>query len=84
MPPDFKDYPKIEAAFDMTINVLKYSTENKFEPLYTNKNCKEKHADLLLIGDDSGKTHYLAIMDVNRLLTSFVTKRKCSHVFCLN
>jgi len=35
MPPDFKDYPKIDAAFGMTINVIKYSIEDKSETLYT-------------------------------------------------
>jgi len=86
MTSDFNDYKKVEDALDISMNVWtwKHKNPNTIEPLYINKSSKERHADGLLIENENGKKHYLARMDINRLLESFVTKNHKVHSFCLN
>jgi hypothetical protein len=82
-PVKISDIRKIERKNKINISVLGYKGKKKFYPIRISKGEYEDHMELLLLGDDNGKLHYVLIKDVNRLLYS-VSKSKSKMHYCLN
>ena len=82
-PLDVNDYEKIEHRFQMQVNLFGY--ENKVYALYISKKSYDQTLNLLLI-IDQGKSHYVFIKDLNRLMFSRTKhKTKKDHcMFCLH
>ena len=79
-PLDINDYKKIEARFQMQVNVFGY--ENKVYPLYISKKSYDQALNLLLI-TEKGKSHYVIIKDFNRLMFSRTKHKDKKHRACL-
>jgi len=60
---------KFEEMNDININVITYEGKG-FTRIYTNDKVYSKNVDLLLIYDDTGKSHYVWIKNFSRLMGS--------------
>lgn len=89
-PMKLEDIKKFEVNNNMSINV--YGIErvvrgenSNYEivgPLHYSKNKQLIHINLLLLSDNSGKTHYCWIKDMSRLLLSQINRNKSKKYFC--
>ena len=79
-PLDINDYKKIEDRFQMQVNVFGY--ENKVYPLYISKKSYNETLNLLLI-TEKGKSHYVFIKDLNRLIFSEQNIKTKNTIACL-
>ena len=61
-PVKIRDIHKIEKKNYIGISVFGYENKEKHPIYVSNKRCEEKHADLLLIGEED-KRHYVLIKD---------------------
>jgi hypothetical protein len=82
-PVKISDIEKIEKKNKINISVLGYKGKKKFYPIRTSKGEYEDRMELLLLGDGTGKLHYVLIKDVNRLLCTVSKTKKKAH-FCLH
>ena len=72
---------KFPVKISIGISVFGYESKKKY-PIYLSKKCcKEKHVDLLLIGEGE-KKHYVLINDFNRLIYDRSLHRGRKHFCC--
>ena len=85
-PTPLKDIPKFERQNNVSISVYGYENgkENKdgfVYPLKVSKEVKERHVDLLLIGEDNNN-HYCYVKDFGKLVGSQYSSTSNKKYFC--
>ena len=63
----FEIFAKLKKKNCIGTSALSYKNKEKCPVYLSEKNCEEKHVDLLLI-EEEGKNHYLLIIDFNTIM----------------